>query len=145
MIKHLFSLLITFGLAMVVTAEEYQDHTNFEKYSVHYVLLDSTFVLPEIAEIHGIKRSKYENLLNVSVVLKGEYGGLPAKITGTSTNLLQQQKQLDFIEIAESTATYYLAPVRINNKEVMHFELQVTPEGESEPLKVKFTKTVWAE
>ena len=145
MIKYCVTFFVSLFFASAALAEQYQDHTDFDKYSVHYVLLDSTFVQPEIAKIHRIKRSKYENLLNVSVVHKGEYGGLPVKISGTTTNLLQQQKQLKFIEINEPTATYYLAPVRINNKEVMHFELQITPEGEEEPLKVKFTKTVWAE
>ena len=146
----LLTLLLSTVLCHTVYSEEYVDHTNFEKYSVHYTLLSSTFVKPDIAAIHGIKRSKYENLLNVSVVPKGEYGGLPVKIHGTATNLLQQQKQLKFIEIKEETATYYLAPVRINNKEVIHFNLTVTPEIEKynekfEPLELKFTKTVYAD
>ena len=147
MIKQLLTLftLVILGHPICSFSQDYQDHQTFEKYSVHYTLFSSTFVKPEVAAIHGIKRSKYENLLNISVVPKGEYGGLPATISGTATNLLQQQKTLDFIEIKEQTATYYLAPVRINNKEVIHFDIKVKLEGETDVLKVKFTKTVYAD
>ena len=136
----LFSLI---GFSSV--AQEYNDHTNFEKYSVHYTVFNSTFIKPDIASIYGIKRSKYENILNVSVTPVGQYGGLPVKLSGTVTNLMQQQKVLDFIQIKEESVTYYLAPVRINNKEVVHFNLQVTPEGETDPLTVKFSKTLYAD
>ncbi len=143
MIKRLnfLALLIIFVYSSGL-ADEFQE---FDKYSVHYTVFNSTFVKPNIAAIHGIKRSQYENLINISVVPKGEYGGLPAKVWGTTTNLMQQQKQLKFIEIKEETATYYLAPVPINNKEVIHFDLNVTPDGEKDPLNLTFTKTIYAE
>ena len=125
--------------------EELKNHQDFDTYSVHYSFFDSTFVPPDIAAIHNIKRSKYENLVNISISKKGEYGALPANVTGTSRNLMQQVKSLEFIEIKEETATYYLAPIRLNGKEILHFSLQVIPDGETTPLDVTFTKTLYSE
>ena len=81
----------------------------------------------------------------MSVSPVGEYGGLPAKIKATSKNLLQQVIKLEVIEIKEKDTTYYLIPIRVNNKEVLHFSLLVTPEGETTPLEVNFSKTIYAE
>lgn len=135
------------GASLSLQAQEInpETHQDFAKYAVHYSLFNSTFVLPEIAEIYKIKRSKYENLINISVSKKGEYGALPATVTGTSRNLMQQVKPLEFIEIKEETATYYLAPIRLTGKEILHFSINVIPEGETTPLEVKFTKTLYAD
>ena len=139
-----------FGIAPYLHAQEQnpgelKNHQDFDTYSVHYSFFDSTFVPPDIAAIHNIKRSKYENLVNISISKKGEYGALPARITGTSRNLMQQVKPLEFIEIKEETATYYLAPIRLHGKEILHFSIQVIPHGETTPLEVNFTKTLYSE
>ncbi len=142
----LFSVLVyTITAFNICQAEEYKDHVDFENYSVHYNVFNSTFIPPDVAANYGIKRSKYESLLNVSISLIGEYGALPAKISGTATNLMQQQKALDFIEIAEKTATYYLAPIRISGEEVIRIELKVIPTGETEALELKFTKKIYSD
>lgn len=121
--------------------------TQFERYSVRHVVFNSTFVLPEVARIHGIKRSKYESLLNVSLTGRDAVGSIPARVTGTVSNLMQQQKDLVFKEIREKNATYYLAPVRVANEEVLHFRLRVTPEGMTagKTLEVNFSQTVYAD
>jgi len=114
-------------------------------YTIHHVVFNSTFVLPEVAEIYQIKRSKYESMLNVSVNHNGEAGGIPATITGTVTNLMQQQKQLKFKEIREDKATYYLVPIRVANEELLRFKLQVTPEGSRKTFAISFKQTVYAD
>lgn len=132
-------------LSFTLKAEDFDDHQDFEKYSVYYSILASTFVPKEVAAAYGIKRSEYENLLNISISHKGQYGALPAAVSGTYKNLMAQQKPLKFIEIKEKTATYYIAPVRVSGKEILHFELSVTPNGEEKPLAIKFTKTVYSD
>lgn len=126
-------------------AEDYQGQRDFEKYSVHFNVFNSTFIPAHVAANYGLKRSKYESLLNVSVAPVGEYGAIPAKITGTVTNLMQQQKKLKFIEISEKTATYYLAPIRISGEENVRIELNVTPKGETETLELKFNKKIYSD
>lgn len=146
--RHL-SLILIFLLAPIsyhpsyAQTPDYKDHSDFEKYSVYYTLLDSTFISPEIASLHGIKRSKYEMLLNISLSKKGEYGALPADIRGTVTNLMQQQKTLKIIEISEGDSTYYLSPVRISGKEIVRFHLFVTARGETSAMEIKFSKEIF--
>jgi len=118
--------------------------TNVGGYTVRHVVFNSTFVLPEVAKIYGIKRSKYESMLNVSLSPQGKAGSLPAEVKGTITNLMQQQKVLQFKEIKEKNATYYLAPIRVSNEELLHFELTLKP-ASGEALQVKFSQTVYAD
>ena len=119
---------------------------HFDNYSVHYTVFNSTFILEDVARTYQIKRSKYESLINISVVPKGEhFGGLPAQLSGTVTNLMQQQKALKFKEINEGDVVYYLAPVRISGEEVVHFDIQLLPENSGKPLSFKFTKKLYSD
>jgi len=122
-----------------------ENQKDFDDYSVHFNVFNSTFVPDHIAAQHKIKRSKYESLINVSLSPLGKYGALPATIKGTVTNLLQQQKTLEFIEISEGDATYYLAPIRINGEETVHIELELTPKDSDNKLKVKFTQKLYSD
>lgn len=141
--KIIFTLHLLFFLNAAAYAQEFNDHQDFSRYSVYYSIFNSTFISADTAKIYGIKRSKYENLINVSLSPKGQYGALPAKISGTVRNLMQQQKILDFIEIKEQGATYYIAPIRLTAQEILHFDLQVTPEGESNTLNIKFHRKLY--
>ena len=147
-IKHL-SIAYFFIFACALCAQnaaaqpEYNDTTHFDDFSVHYTFFPSTFIQPDIASAYNIKRSKYEILINISVTNPGEYGGIAAKIRGTTTNLMQQQKSLSIVEIKEKDVTYYLAPVHIAAKEIVHIDLYVTPEGHTETKHIKITKTLY--
>ncbi|MFT5085430.1 MAG: hypothetical protein ACI9Y1_003491 [Lentisphaeria bacterium] len=125
--------------------ETFTQQTDVDGFTVRHVVFNSTFLLPEVAKAYGIKRSKYESLLNVSLSPNGQSGGLPAAIEGTATNLMQQQKSLKFIEINEENTTYYLAPVRVGNEEFLRFQLSLTPFGRKVPLTVKFSQKVYAD
>ncbi len=126
-------------------AKPYDTTTDFAEYTVRHVVFNSTFVLPEVAKIYKLKRSKYESLLNISVYKKGEAGSIPATISGTVKNLMQQQKVLDIKEIEEKNAVYYLSPVRVANEELLHFELIIRPNGSQQDLTVKFSQKVYAD
>lgn len=130
----------------VAFSEPFNDHQNFAEHSVYYSVFNSTFIPADIASRYGIKRSKYESLINVSISPANEYGAFPARVSGTVTNLMQQQKQLNFIEIKEPTATYYIAPMRISGEETVKVELSVKPEGyEGEPYHIKFNKKLYSD
>ncbi|MFT7559912.1 MAG: hypothetical protein ACI93R_001827 [Flavobacteriales bacterium] len=153
--QHLIQLRSIFGFLIlglfllpftaVIANEPYNGHTDFEKYSVYYNIFDSTTVPADVAAIYGIKRSKYENLINVSISHKGKYGALKGTVRGTITNLMQQQRILDFMEIQEQDATYYIAPIRISGKDTVHIALEIVPSGENTILPVKFTKILYSE
>lgn len=120
----------------------------FGSYTVHFSVFNSTFISPEVAQIYGLTRSKNQVLVNISLTqtLDGKTTlGLPVDISGTATNLIQQQRVLNFQTINEGEATYYLAPLRHTNEEVVNFVVQVQAEGESAPFTVRFTRTLHAE
>ena len=53
--------------------------------------------------------------------------GSQAQIAGQVKNLLGQLSALDFREINEDEAVYYLAEVRHTNREVLRFAIAITP------------------
>ncbi|WP_339898121.1 DUF4426 domain-containing protein [uncultured Gilvimarinus sp.] len=127
----------------------YREQT-FGDYTVHFSTFNSAFVPPGVAEIYGITRARNQILVNISLT-KTEGGetslGLPAKVTGTARNLLQQQRVLEFAEINEGNATYYLAALKHTNEEVYNFTISVAPDDaeqtEAQPMTVKFSRKLY--
>jgi hypothetical protein len=95
--------------------------------NVHFIAIGSTFLTPEIAKLYDIKRSRYNGLINISV-LDNSKQGTPAKrvsITGKAKNNVGQSKKIEFQEITEGSSIYYLAQVRYDNEETIHFDLTI--------------------
>jgi len=86
-----------------------------------------TFLTPTIAKTYGIERSRYNGLVNISV-LDANLKGNPAKtvlISGTAKNNIGQSKTLDFKEVKEGSAIYYLAQLHYSNEETFHFAIKI--------------------
>jgi hypothetical protein len=115
---------------------------------VHYNVFNSTDIPAKVADVYKLVRGKNRALVNISVT-KTENGatslGLPAQITGVRRNLMQQRQQLKFIEVSEGNATYYLAPFVFNNEELLHFDIELTVNGVTQPLKVTFNRTLYSD
>jgi len=136
------------ALAQIDQAKPVDSHQTFGDYTVHYSVFNSTFITPEVARIHKLARAKNRVLVNVSLTQKREGAsslGLPARVSGTATNLIQQQRPLEFITVSEGEATYYLASLRHTNEEVINFVVNLQPEGSSETFTVRFTRTLHVE
>lgn len=105
--------------------------------NVHYMAIGSTFFTPEIAKAYGITRSRYNGLVNISVLDNTKVGN-PAKtisITGQAKNNLGQFKSLEFTEVKEGDAIYYLAQVSYDDEETLHFTLKINDGKEQQTLK----------
>ncbi len=103
-------------------------------YEVHYVVVQSTFFNEDIARRYQIVRGRDRSVLNLSVL---DAGGRPTAVSlrGTATNLLGQVSELDFREIREAPAVYYLAQMRYTNRETVRFRLFITtPDGSEHEL-----------
>lgn len=140
-------MLLRVILAIIVAASAAQanatESQSFGEYTVDYTTFPSTVLQADIAANYGIKRSKYETLLNVFTSREGKQGGVEVNIQGTVKNLMAQQQVLKFLEIKEDNTVYYIAPIRVTNEDVMHFKLIVSPVDSSEEFEVKFTKTLY--
>ncbi|GAB1255677.1 DUF4426 domain-containing protein [Aurantivibrio plasticivorans] len=110
---------------------------------IHHSVFSSTSLTPKIAERYQLVRGKDYVLVNIAVVPQSTPGqGIPAKVTGKATNLMQQMKSLDFKEIEEPGTVYYIAELRVTEEEHFHFDIDVALPGESS-INIKFTKKMY--
>jgi hypothetical protein len=59
----------------------------------------------------------------------------------TAVNDNGQLRTLKFDEVQDGTSTYYyLANFRVANEEILHFLVEATPEGHSDPYHIKFQR-----
>lgn len=121
----LISLLAGVGTA-TATAEQKQ---MLGQYEAHYVVVQSTFFSEEIAARYDIVRGTDRALMNLSF-LDETLTPIAVTLNGTVTNLLSQMTELDFREVREGDAIYYLAEVRHTDRETLRFKVTVrTPDG----------------
>ncbi|MGB1262365.1 MAG: DUF4426 domain-containing protein [Cognaticolwellia sp.] len=131
--KLVCAALLTFAFISASSAENMKKMDNI---NVHYIALGSTFLTPEIAKAYGIERSRYKGLVNISV-LDNTQKGNPAKtviINGKARNDVGQIKSLDFMEVKEGDAVYYLAQVSYSNEETIYFDINITDKGQQHKL-----------
>lgn len=137
--------IVLWMLLLVIPHSLAQDNTVYAlpNYNVYYNVFNSSLIPADVARLHGLKRSKDVVYVNVAVVKKSGGNGIPADISGVHRNLMQQKFELEFIEISEPTATYYLAPIRFNNEEILHIDLQAAAQGSDEIANFTLTKKLY--
>lgn len=135
-------LLLSLSIAgtNLAQAEQMQE---FGVWQVHYVVIPTTFLLPEVAEQYNITRGKDRALINVSLIHNTD-GPSTATASGEVINLLSQRQQLEFREVREGDAIYYLADLKHTDRDLLRFQLQVkTPQGRT--LQVKLQQKMYAD
>lgn len=135
----LFALLIT-----VVPVVQAQQSERFDQFELHRSVVYTTFLTPEIAAEYGIARGKYKAILTLSVrdVEAGEIAGRPMIITGETWDLIRGDP-LEFKEIREGPATYYIADFTFIDREWRFFEFDFQPEGSEKVYRYKFKAQLW--
>lgn len=118
--RRLALFLLSMCLALPVLAER---KVSFGELDVHYNAFNSGFLQPDIAAAAGLTRSKTLGVLNVAVLKSGKASA--AKVTGTVTDLLGKARPLEFKQVTESGAIYYLAQFPFEQREVLRFKLSV--------------------
>jgi hypothetical protein len=135
--KRLFTYVISLSALLLSIAVSAQNMQKLGTLDVHYIAINSTFLTPDIAKTYGITRSKINALVNISV-LDNMLEGKPAKnanVFGTATNLLGQSKTLEFVEVKEGDAIYYLAELNFSNEEIFRFDIKINTQDSNETLK----------
>ncbi|MBA6254308.1 DUF4426 domain-containing protein [Colwellia sp. BRX10-1] len=106
---------------------------------VHYMAINATFLTPKVAKAYDIERSRFNGLINISV-LDDTKPSTPAKavtIQGKARNDIGQIKTLEFDEVKEGDAIYYLAQVNYTNEETFYFDITISDGKETHQLKFK--------
>ena len=136
MTRLLMITALALGLCAPVAAQQSE---RFGPYELHYSVVNSTFIQPDVAARYGITRGKQRAFLNLAV---REHVGDTTEpramtIEGRTWDLIQNQF-LEFREIREGPAIYYIAEFKFINEEWRFFEFDFAPEGSSRSYRFKF-------
>lgn len=127
-------MLLSLGglLSFQAQAEQKQVLGNWD---VHYIALNSTFLTPEVAKQYGIVRSKFNGLINISVLDRKDKTAQSVILTGEAKNLLGVVKKLTFKEVQEGQAIYYLAVLPFSDREQYRITIKINDGKEQKTLK----------
>lgn len=115
----------------------------FGDYVIHYNVFRSDTLTPEIAKTYDLQRRNNRLIINIAVLKKiMDTTGKPTAsvVSGHASNLTGQLKKLEFREIREGNAIYYLAELKFSDGEFLKFDLKIKPEGEATAARLKFDK-----
>lgn len=132
----LFIILVSFSLNGNVFAENMKKMGSMQ---IHYMAINATFLTPKIAKAYNVERSRFNGLINISV-LDDTLKSTPAKavsIRGKARNDIGQIKTLEFDEVKEGDAIYYLAQVKYSDEETYYFDITISDGKETHQLKFK--------
>lgn len=131
--------LLAGALASAAHAERMQ---RLGGYEVHYSLIPTLMLNPTVASGYGISRGRDRALLNVSVI-DPDRGPVRATLDGTAKDLLGLVRALEFREVTEGEAVYYLATLRHDDQEVLRIAVDIqTPDGQTQRLEFQ-QKMYW--
>lgn len=116
-------ILLTFCLFTRISSAEQK--VALGTWDVHYMALNSTFLTPEVAQQYAIVRSKFNGVINVSVLDKQSQKAQSLVVSGEAKNLLGVVKNLTFKEVQEGDAIYYLAVLPFSDQERYRITLRL--------------------
>lgn len=141
--SNLFKALSIFALALTSLNSYAENSREFGDYVVHYNAFRSDTISPEVAKQHDLSRASNRVLINIAVLKKEKNTtGIPTKsgVSGHASNLTGQLKNLDFNEITEDTAVYYLAETKFSDGESLKFDIKVIVDGEKRPFRISIPR-----
>ncbi|UVK88122.1 DUF4426 domain-containing protein [Pseudomonas sp. B21-051] len=109
--------------AMAADVIKSERQETFGDVTVHYNTFNSTYLQPDIAKAAELIRSKNQGVINVSVIKDGK--PLIANVTGTVKDLTSQSVPLNFRQVTEQGAIYYVAQYPVEQQETRTFEIKV--------------------
>ena len=124
--KRLALFLITACLSAGAMAADVIKAERMEKFgdvTVHYNTFNSTFLQPDIAQAAELIRSKNQGVINVSVIKDGK--PLMAQVSGSVKDLTSSSVALNFKQVIEQGAIYYIAQYPVPQQETRTFQIKV--------------------
>jgi len=143
---------ILLSIALLVSnlsyAVDQQLYKQQGEYKVFYSAFNSSFIDPDIAVANDIVRGKDKGLINIAVA-KVPGVALPAVVSGTVSNIIQQSQTLEFVAVREQNTVYYLAPFEFDNEDFLTFKIRVVPQSDGPetvyPYDFKFQKKMYVD
>lgn len=121
-----------------------QQSERFGPYELHYSVVNTTFLDPAVAARHHITRGQRRAIINLALRehRNGETLAIPMLLQGRTWDLIQNSF-LDFREIREGDAIYYIADFRFINEEWRFFEIDFRPEGGDRTHTLRFRQQLY--
>ena len=113
---------------------------NIGDYVVHFSAQSTDQLPPEVARAYNIVRSKNRAMLNISVLRAADNTAVVADVTVKTVNLTGQLKNITMRKETEQEAIYYIGEVAVANREILIFDISVTPEGSDKTSELRFTR-----
>ncbi|MGB1139747.1 MAG: DUF4426 domain-containing protein [Halioglobus sp.] len=122
-----------------------QQSERFGDLELHYSVVNTTFLAPEVAAAYNITRSKNRAIVNLSLRRHhdGTTSGVPMRLKGTTSDLMQRQQVLDFREVREGDAVYSIASFKFINEDWHVFKIDFLPEGAERSLSFSFKQQMY--
>ena len=133
---------------MFAASAAHAESQDFDSYTVHYIAVNTTFLTPEIAQQYNIVRSNRRAFLNIAVIRNNSDGSttpVAATIMGGKNNLLQQSSDIEFAEIHEGDAIYYIGQFDFSNAEIIRFTVSVQPEMKGEEHEIEWSTQLYSD
>ena len=137
-LKAVYPYFLSFSFAVVLL---FSSQANAEQkqvlgiWDVHYIALNTTFLSPEVAKQYAIVRSKFNALINISVLDRKDKSAQSVVLTGEAKNLIGVIKKLTFKQVKEGKAIYYLATLPFSDLEQYRISINISNGVEQETLK----------
>ena len=126
MFRHsLFTRFVVGALAILAFSANAEQKKTLGNWDVHYMVVGTPFLTPDVAANYGIVRSKFNALINISVLDSKTGTAQRADVTGVAKNLIGNSKKLTFKKVEEGDAIYYLAVLPFRDQETFRFEIDV--------------------
>lgn len=138
----LLCCVLIFSLAPTMA----QQSERFGPYELHYSVVNTTFIEPQVAAQYGLARGKRRAIVNFSLREHLEDGtsvARPMQLDGRSWDLTEQQVNFDFVEVREGPAIYYIGEFKFINREWRYFSLDFTPAGSEEKFNYAFKQQMY--
>ncbi|HIG42195.1 MAG: DUF4426 domain-containing protein [bacterium] len=132
--KRLFAIIAVLLLGPTYKAEV----VYWQGFDIHYTTLNSMLIPNEVALAHGIVRSKRRIITNIAV-RKGDRS-VTAKLSGTAVNLLSQLSRMEFSEVTEAGAIYYLSNQLVDERDRLVFNIDIQPTDHADTFHLKFIR-----
>ncbi|AMJ95563.1 hypothetical protein AVL56_15465 [Alteromonas stellipolaris] len=112
-------------LLIISSAAHAEQKQQLGEWDVHYMVVSTPFLTPEVAASYGIVRSKFNALVNISVLDAVTGTAQRVSVSGTAKNLIGTTKTLTFKKVEEGDAIYYLAVLPFRDRENYRFSIDV--------------------
>jgi hypothetical protein len=143
-LRYAIAVIVSSYLSLLTFSIQAEQLIKADGYNIHYNAFNSSMLNPEVVNQYGIERSSSLGVIMVSVLEEADKA-VSAYVAGNSKNSIFQLTTLDFKQITEGEAVYYIATFNFADKEQLNFDITIVPKGITHKIKLNFKQQFFVE